>query len=90
MIASERKTGEHVKNVYVSEDTLSADLFDGRTITVPLSWHPRLLHASAEQRPNWRIAGAGYGIHWPDPDEDLAARGLLQDARAPREKEEAA
>ena len=58
--------------------------FDGRTIAVPLAWYPRLLHATSEQRANWRIAGAGYEIHWPDIDEDLSTRGLLQGAPAPR------
>jgi Protein of unknown function (DUF2442) len=90
MSTSEPKTGERVKDVRVSEDTVSVDLFDGRTITVPLAWYPRLLHASPEQRANWRIAGAGYGIHWPDLDEDLTTQGLLQGARAPRRREEAA
>ena len=90
MNTSEPKTGERVKDVRVSEDTISVDLFDGRTITVPLAWYPRLLHAAPEQRANWRIAGAGYGIHWPDLDEDLTTQGLLQGARAPRSREEAA
>ncbi len=90
MSTSDPKTGERVKDVRVSEDTISVDLFDGRTITVPLVWYPRLLHATPEQRANWRIAGAGYGIHWPDLDEDLTTHGLLQGARAPRSREEAA
>jgi hypothetical protein len=90
MNTSDPKTGERVKDVRVSEDTISVDLFDGRTITVPLVWYPRLLHATPEQRANWRIAGAGYGIHWPDLDEDLTAQGLLHGARAPRRKVEAA
>jgi len=84
MTALEPKTGERVKDVRVTADTLSVDLFDGRTITVPLAWYPRLLHATPEQRANWRIAGAGYGIHWPDLDEDLSTQGLLQGAPAPR------
>ena len=90
MSTSEPKTGERVSEVRVSEDTISVDLFDGRTITVPLAWYPRLLHASPEQRANWCIAGAGYGIHWPDLDEDLTTQGLLQGAPAPRSREEAA
>lgn len=57
--------------------------FDGRTITVPLVWYPRLLHATSEQLANWRIAEAGYGIHWPDIDEDLSTQGLLQGVHAP-------
>ena len=57
---------------------------DGRTISVPLAWYPRLLHASKEQLSNWKIAGGGYGIHWPDLDEDLSTEGLLRGAPAPR------
>jgi hypothetical protein len=71
-------------DVRVTDDTISVDLFDGRMITVPLAWYPRLLHATPAQRANWRIAGAGYGIHWPEVDEDLSAQGLLQGAPAPR------
>jgi hypothetical protein len=78
------KAGERVRDLRVSDDAISVDLFDGRTITVPLAWYPRLLHATPEQRANWKIAGAGYGIHWPDIDEDLNTQGLLQGAPAPR------
>ena len=84
MTTLEPKAGEQVRDVRVTDDAISVDLFDGRTITVPLAWYPRLLHATSEQRANWRIAGAGYGIHWPDIDEDLSTRGLLQGAPAPR------
>ena len=84
MTTLESKAGEQVRDVRVTDDTISVDLFDGRTITVPLAWYPRLLHATSEQRANWHIAGAGYGIHWPDIDEDLSTRGLLQGAPAPR------
>lgn len=84
MTTSEYRPGERVRDVRVTDNAISVDLFDGRTITVPLAWYPRLLHATAEQRANWRIAGAGYGIHWPDIDEDLSTRGLLQGAPAPR------
>jgi hypothetical protein len=79
---SERKAGERVKNVHVNEDVLSVDLMDGRTISVPLAWYPRLLHANAEQRNNWKVAGAGFGIHWPELDEDLSTEGLLRGAPA--------
>ena len=71
-------------DVRVTDDKLSADLIDGRTITVPLAWYPKLLHATAAQRSNWRIAGGGYGIHWPDIGEDLSSEGLLRGAPAPR------
>ena len=90
MATSEPKAGERVCDVRISEDTLSVDLFDGRTIIVPLAWYPRLLHATPEQRANWRIAGGGYGIHWPDIDEDLNSQGLLQGAPAPRNAAKAA
>jgi len=83
MSTSDVKPGERVKNVTLTEDTLSVDMIDGRTITAPLAWYPRLLHATPEQRANWRIAGGGYGIHWPDVDEDLNTEGLLHGAPAP-------
>ena len=63
--------------VTVTEDTLTAELSDGRTIAVPLSWYPRLVHALPEERNNWRPIGAGEGIHWPDLDEDISVEGLL-------------
>jgi len=65
-------------------DSLSVSLKDGRTITVPLAWYPKLLHASTQQRSNWKVAGGGYGIHWPDLDEDLSTEGLLRGAPAPQ------
>lgn len=82
MNTSDLKPGEVVKDVKVTEDTLVVDLMDGRTIIVPLAWYPRLLHATPEQRTNWKISGGGYGIHWPDVDEDLSASGLLRGAPA--------
>jgi hypothetical protein len=75
---------ERVADVKFVKDTLSVALRDGRTITVPLAWYPRLQSASKSERKNWRIAGAGYGIHWPDIDEDLSTEGLLRGAPAPR------
>ncbi|HSR70939.1 MAG TPA: DUF2442 domain-containing protein [Kiloniellales bacterium] len=74
---------ERVKDVRVTDDALSVDLMDGRTITVPLAWYPRLAGATPAQRANWRVAGAGYGIHWPEIDEDLGTEGLLRGAPAP-------
>ena len=74
---------ERVKDVHFTEDVLSVDLADGRTITVPLAWYPRLLSATKEQRSNWETCGAGYGIHWPDVDEDLSTEGLLRGSPAP-------
>lgn len=76
--------GERVKDVRTDDDMLRVDLLDGRTISVPLAWYPRLLHATPQQRANWQIAGGGYGIYWPDIDEDLSTEGLLRGALAPR------
>jgi hypothetical protein len=84
MTTSTRKPGERAKAVHITDDTLSVDLLDGRTISVPLAWFPRLLHATADQRTNWQIAGGGYGIHWPDIDEDISTEGLLRGAPAAR------
>jgi hypothetical protein len=77
-------TDERVLDVAFSEDALSVSLRDGRVISVPLVWYPRLLNATPAQRKNWKIAGGGYGIHWPDVDEDLSTEGLLRGARAPK------
>jgi hypothetical protein len=85
MSISDIRPGERVKDVHFTEDTLSVDLVDGRTISVPLAWYPRLLHASADQRNNWELCGGGFGIHWPDIDEDLSTEGLLRGAPAPRQ-----
>lgn len=74
---------ERVKNVEVTAESLIVDLMDGRTISVPLAWYPRLYEATAQQRANWVAAGGGYGIHWPDIDEDLSTEGLLRGAPAP-------
>ncbi len=85
MSISDNRPGERVKNVHFTDDSLSVDLMDGRTISVPLAWYPRLLHASDKQRKNWKIGGGGFGIHWPDIDEDLSTEGLLRGAPAPRQ-----
>lgn len=74
---------ERVVNVSFTDSDLSVAMKDGRTITVPLAWYPRLLNATPQERQNWKIAGAGYGIHWPDIDEDLSTEGLLRGAPAP-------
>jgi hypothetical protein len=78
------KADERVKDVSFTEDSLVVDLMDGRTISVPLAWYPRLLSATPEQLRNWQISGGGYGIHWPEIDEDLSTEGLLRGAPAPR------
>jgi hypothetical protein len=75
---------ERVADVEVTEDELRVRLMDGRTISVPLVWYPRLLNATDEQRKNWQIIGGGYGLHWEDVDEDLSTEGLLRGAPAPR------
>jgi hypothetical protein len=72
-----------VKDVRFTDDTMAVDLNDGRTIVAPLAWYPKLLDATPEQRANWQISGAGYGIHWPDLDEDLSSEGLLRGAPVP-------
>jgi len=74
---------ERVAAVAVSKDRLTVTLKDDRKISVPLAWFPRLLHATIKQRKNWQIAGGGYGIHWPDIDEDLNTEGLLRGAPSP-------
>lgn len=68
--------------VHVSDDTLTVDLADGRSIAVPLGWYPRLIHATATERDNWRFIGRGEGIHWPDIDEDISVDNLLSGARS--------
>ncbi len=84
MSALEFSPGLKVKAVNFTKDSLSVDLADGRTIAVPLVWFPKLLHATSKQRENWKIAGGGFGIHWPDLDEDLSTEGLLRGAPASR------
>jgi hypothetical protein len=63
--------------VTVTDDTLAVDLDDGRTIAVPIGWFPRLAYGTASERANVLIAGAGFGLHWPDLDEDIGVEGLL-------------
>ena len=74
---------ERVHDVRVTDDLLIVALADGRTISVPLAWYPRLRNATPSQRANWTRAGAGVGIHWPDLDEDLTTEGLLRGCPAP-------
>ena len=84
MSSSAPEQGDHVRDVSFSADKLSVQLADGRTIAVPLCWYPRLAAATKAQQSNWRLAGGGSGIHWPDLDEDLSVEGLLRGALAPR------
>lgn len=66
-----------IENVLITDDTLTVELSDGRTLSVPLAWFPRLLHASPAERRNWRLVGRGHGVHWDDLDEDISIEGLL-------------
>lgn len=74
---------ERVRDVRIDGARLTVDLMDGRTIAVPLAWYPRLAAAAPETLARWEPAGGGYGIHWPDLDEDLSTEGLLRGAPAP-------
>lgn len=75
-----------VEAVYFTRDALVVDLMDGRSISAPLSWYPKLLRATPQKRAYWKICGGGYGIHWPEIDEDLSTEGLLRGAPAPISK----
>jgi len=66
-----------IQKVSVSEDTLTVDLSDGRTISVPLNWYPRLLQGTLEERAHWRLIGRGTSIHWPDLDEDISVENII-------------
>ena len=70
------------QNVVVTEDVLAVDLVDGRTISIPLAWFPRLLRGTPAERGNWRLIGGGEGIHWPDLDEDISVRSILAGRRS--------
>jgi len=78
---------ELAQTVRVTEDALIADLVDGRTITVPLAWFPRLAHSTPAERLNWRLIAGGEGIHWPDLDEDISVESLLAGRRSGESQE---
>ena len=82
MNISVKVADERVLDVRFDANSLIVDLMDGRTISAPLAWYPRLADATPEARVNWEICGGGYGIHWPDIDEDLSTEGLLRGAPA--------
>jgi hypothetical protein len=84
MSFSASSADERVLDVQFTDDSLSVTLRDGRTIAVPLAWYPRLLSATPAQRSNWKVSSGGYGLHWPDIDEDLNTAGLLRGAPAPK------
>ena len=71
-----------VRSVRTTEDTLAVDLDDGRSLSVPLAWYPRLLHATNEERAAWRIVGRGHGLHWDALDEDISIENLLAGHRS--------
>lgn len=71
-----------VVNVSITDDTLSVDLEDGRTVSVPIGWYPRLAHGTPVDRANVQISGAGFGLHWPDLDEDIGVEGILLGKRS--------
>jgi len=76
-----------IDNIEITDDTITAHLLDGRTISVPLVWSWRLAGATPQQRQNFQIIGAGEGVHWPDIDEDISVRGMLHgvSARPPKQ-----
>jgi len=84
MSSSLVEANPRAQEVLVTEDELTVSLVDGRRVSVPLAWFPRLLHASPAQRSNWQLLGDGEGIHWPDVDEDLSVAGILRGTPAPR------
>lgn len=73
-----------IRRVEVTDETITAHLADGRVISVPLAWSWRLSDATPAQRANWKLIGDGYGVHWPDVDEDISAEGMLSGVPAPR------
>jgi len=78
VLSSRLKPDARATAVRVSDDELTVTLNDGRTVSTPLAWFPRLLHATPDERQNWEILGDGIGVHWPDVDEDLSIAGLLR------------
>ena len=73
--------------IAVTDDTLTADLMDGRTIAVPLAWYPRLVHATPAERDKWELYAEGRHIHWPDLDEDLSIEGFLAGRKSGESRE---
>ncbi len=79
-----------IQRLSIDETSLEADLSDGRTMSVPLAWFPRLVHATREEKANWRLIGGGEGIHWEDIDEDISVQGLLAGRRSMETRESVA
>jgi hypothetical protein len=86
MTILDEKIDTRVKEVWFEADAMTVALTDGRKISIPLAWFPRLLNATAQQRQNWMLAAGGHGIHWPEIDEDLSTEGLLRGTPAPAPK----
>lgn len=78
------KADARITAICVTENLITADLADGRSVSVPLAWSWRLSDATPEQRANWRLIGSGQGVHWPDVDEDISVRGMLDGIPAAR------
>ena len=83
MSSSVVEVNPRAQEVSISEDELTVSLADGRRVSVPLAWFPRLLHATSAQRANWELLGDGEGIRWPEVDEDLSVAGILRGTPAP-------
>jgi hypothetical protein len=77
MSSSTEALAARAQNVTCTEDTLTVELSDGRSVSVPLAWYPRLMHGTPDERSNWRLVGQGLGVHWPALDEDISVENLL-------------
>ena len=73
----ERRPAPAVTAVAVTDDVVQCELSDGRTVSAPLAWYPRLVHSTPAERAHWRLVGRGEGVHWPDLDEDISVEGVL-------------
>ena len=82
MTTLELETDPEAGSVTVTDETLTVDLVDGRSVVIPLDWYPRLLHGTRPERRNWRLLGNGYAIEWPDLDEHIDIEGLLAGRRS--------
>lgn len=82
MASSDDRRGERILDVKIDDEAISVRLADGRTVSAPLAWFPRLLHATPRQRRKWELCAGGFGVHWPEIDEDVSAEGLLRGAPA--------
>ena len=86
MTTSAIETEPRAMQVVVTDDEITVHLVDGRRVSAPLVWYPRLLHAEPDQRNDWELIGEGEGIHWPQLDEDLSVAGILRGTRGPQPK----